>query len=224
MRDFRDAKAMAQTLRAALAAKGFRITVAQSLELIAEAFGAADWNTLSAAIRSEPTGRPDAAPPEGEDGVAAGRLRFSTQLEATLHRAVGLAKARRHEQAMLEHLLLALTDDAEAASVMRACGVDLSGLRARLAGHVDQEPASEAADSGEGPRPSAAFQRVVQRAVIHVQASGRHVVTGAQLLVAIFSEPESKAARFLEEQAMTRVDAVNFMVHGVVKRDRGAAT
>ncbi|WP_333585901.1 ATP-dependent Clp protease ATP-binding subunit ClpA [Phenylobacterium sp.] len=148
---------------------------------------------------------------------------FSRQLEESLHRAVAYANERKHEYATLEHLLLALVDDEEAASVMRACDVDLGALRATLTGYVDNELRSLVVDDGEDAKPTAGFQRVIQRAVIHVQSSGREDVTGANVLVAIFSERESHAAYFLQEQDMTRYDAVNFIAHGIAKK-AGAAT
>ena len=315
MRDFRDAKAMAQSIRAALAAKGHKITIAESLELIAKAFGAADWNTLSAAIKAaepetaaEPLAPPpdnaaaldrvatglgwtdwDAliealrtvspdqpgrraprttplAPPSGNlamdhlavalgwtDGEALaaalrtvspdqpGRRapadgsatatpatptgqRFSSALEATLHRSVALAAERKHGYNTLEHLLLALIDDPDAAAVMEACAADLAAMRATLTRYVDEDlkQLTKMGDLGVGdPAPTAGFHRVIQRSVIHVQSAGRYPVTGANVLVAIFSERESHAAYFLQQHRMNRWDAVNFIAHGV--RKGGAA-
>ena len=143
---------------------------------------------------------------------------FSRQLEESLHRAVAYANERKHEYATLEHLLLALIDDEEAAAVMRACEVDLGSLRGTLTGYVDNELRSLVVDDGEDAKPTAGFQRVIQRAVIHVQSSGREDVTGANVLVAIFSERESHAAYFLQEQDMTRYDAVNYIAHGIAKK------
>ena len=224
MRDFRDAKAMAKTIRATLAANGLKITVSQSLELTAKAFGVADWNTLSAAINADPggpPGNPPVPPPPVADGPSApGRVEFSAELTATLHRAIANANLRRHEQAALEHLLLALAEDSDAAAVLKACDVDLDRLKRELSDHLDASPQTQA---GDGARPTAGFQRVIQRAVLHVQSSGRQSVTGAQVLVALFSEPESHAAHLLNEQAMTRVDAVSVIVHGAVKRGGGEA-
>ncbi|MEO0429272.1 MAG: ATP-dependent Clp protease ATP-binding subunit ClpA [Pseudomonadota bacterium] len=139
-------------------------------------------------------------------------------LEEAIHRAIGLANARRHELATLEHLLLALVDEPDAARVMRACSVDLSDLRATLTRFVDNE-LDTLVFEGEGSEaaPSTGFQRVIQRAAIHVQSSGRSEVTGANVLVAIFNERESHAAFFLQEQDMTRYDAVNYLSHGVAK-------
>ena len=143
---------------------------------------------------------------------------FSRSLENALHRALAIANERQHEYATLEHLLLALIDDSDAAGVMRACNVDLTLLRRNLENYVDTELASLIVDDGEESKPTAGFQRVIQRAVIHVQSSGREEVTGANVLVAIFAERESHAAFFLQEQEMTRYDAVNYISHGIAKR------
>jgi ATP-dependent Clp protease ATP-binding subunit ClpA len=143
---------------------------------------------------------------------------FSRPLEESLHRAVAYANQRKHEYATLEHLLLSLVDDEEAAGVMRACDVDLNALRTTLTNYVDTELRSLVVDDGEDAKPTAGFQRVIQRAVIHVQSSGREEVTGANVLVAIFSERESHAAYFLQEQDMTRYDAVNYIAHGIAKK------
>src|SRR5690606_16545605 len=143
---------------------------------------------------------------------------FSRQLEESLHRAVAYANQRKHEYATLEHLLLSLVDDEDAAGVMRACDVDLGSLRTTLTNYVDNELRSLVVDDGEDAKPTAGFQRVIQRAVIHVQSSGREEVSGANVLVAIFSERESHAAYFLQEQDMTRYDAVNYIAHGIAKK------
>ncbi len=143
---------------------------------------------------------------------------FSRSLEKALHRALAIANERHHEYATLEHLLLALIDDKDAAAVMRACSVDLDTLRRSLEGYIDNELMNLVASHGEESKPTAGFQRVIQRAVIHVQSSGREEVTGANVLVAIFAERESHAAYFLQEQDMTRYDAVNYISHGVAKR------
>ncbi|MDE0590301.1 ATP-dependent Clp protease ATP-binding subunit ClpA [Halocynthiibacter sp. C4] len=143
---------------------------------------------------------------------------FSNTLEAAIHNALGLANARKHELATLEHLLLALIDEPDAAQVMRACSVDLDALRAALEDFIDDDLSSlETTIEGSEAVPTAAFQRVIQRAAIHVQSSGRTEVTGANVLVAIFAERESNAAYFLQEQDMTRYDAVNYIAHGVAK-------
>ncbi|MGI9373164.1 MAG: ATP-dependent Clp protease ATP-binding subunit ClpA [Hyphomicrobiales bacterium] len=143
---------------------------------------------------------------------------FSRSLEDALHRALALANERAQEYATLEHLLLALIDDGDAAAVMRACNVDLDILRKNLENYIDTELATLIIDNGDDSKPTAGFQRVIQRAVIHVQSSGREEVTGANVLVAIFAERESHAAFFLQEQEMTRYDAVNYISHGIAKR------
>ncbi|BBF79986.1 ATP-dependent Clp protease ATP-binding subunit ClpA [Asticcacaulis excentricus] len=143
---------------------------------------------------------------------------FSSALEETLHRAVGHANTHNHEYATLEHLLLALVDDVDAAGVMTACNVDLTKLRTALTAYIETDLKSLVVPHSEEAKPTAGFQRVIQRAVIHVQSSGRDEVTGANVLVAIFSERESHAAFFLQEQEMTRYDAVNYIAHGIAKK------
>jgi ATP-dependent Clp protease ATP-binding subunit ClpA len=143
---------------------------------------------------------------------------FSRSLEQSLHRALALANERHHEYGTLEHLLLALVDDEDAAAVMRACNVDIDKLRRNLVTYVESELESLVTDGSEDSKPTAGFQRSIQRAVIHVQSSGREEVTGAHVLVAIFAERESHAAYFLQEQEMTRYDAVNYLSHGIAKR------
>src|ERR1043165_2894977 len=143
---------------------------------------------------------------------------FSRSLEQSLHRALALANERHHEYATLEHLLLALIDDQDAAAVMRACNVDLDKLRRNLVAYLESELDNLVTDGADDSKPTAGFQRVIQRAVIHVQSSGREEVTGANVLVAIFAERESHAAYFLQEQEMTRYDAVNYISHGIAKR------
>ena len=142
---------------------------------------------------------------------------LSRNLEQTLHRALSLATERHHEYATLEHLLLGLADDTDAATVLRACGVDLDKLRTDLTEFLDKELSGLATDRPGDPKPTAGFQRVVQRAAIHVQSSGKEEVTGANVLVALFSERESHAVYFLQAQDMTRLDAVNFISHGIAK-------
>jgi len=142
---------------------------------------------------------------------------LSRNLEQTLHRALSLASERRHEYATLEHLLLGLAEDTDAATVLKACGVDLDKLRSDLGEFLDKDLAGLATDRPGDPKPTAGFQRVVQRAAIHVQSSGRDEVSGANVLVALFSERESHAVYFLQLQDMTRLDAVNFISHGIAK-------
>ncbi len=142
---------------------------------------------------------------------------LSRNLEQSLHRALAQANQRRHEYATLEHLLLALTEDQDAAAVMRACGVDLEKLRRDLINYLDNELTGLVTNRAGDAKPTAGFQRVLQRAAIHVQSSGREEVTGANVLVAMFSERESHAVYFLQEQDMSRLDAVNYISHGVAK-------
>jgi ATP-dependent Clp protease ATP-binding subunit ClpA len=143
---------------------------------------------------------------------------FSTTLEQAIHSALAQANARRHEFATLEHLLLALVDEPDALRVMQACSVDVDELRQTLLDFIEEDLSNLVTDiEGSEAVPTAAFQRVIQRAAIHVQSSGRTEVTGANVLVAIFAERESNAAYFLQEQDMTRYDAVNYIAHGVAK-------
>ncbi len=143
---------------------------------------------------------------------------FSSTLEQAIHSALALANARRHEFATLEHLLLALVDEPDAERVMKACSVDTEDLRQTLSEFIDDDLSNLVTEiEGSEAVPTAAFQRVIQRAAIHVQSSGRSEVTGANVLVAIFAERESNASYFLQEQDMTRYDAVNFIAHGVAK-------
>ena len=143
---------------------------------------------------------------------------FSNTLEQAIHAALAQANTRRHELATLEHLLLVLIDEPDAARVMQACGVSLVELRRTVEEFIEDDLSTLVTDvEGSEAVPTAAFQRVIQRAAIHVQSSGRTEVTGANVLVAIFAERESNAAYFLQEQDMTRYDAVNFIAHGVAK-------
>jgi len=142
---------------------------------------------------------------------------LSANLEQTLHRALGYANERRHEYATLEHLLLALTEDADAVAVLRACGVELDRLRGEIQDYIDNELSNLITAQLGDAKPTAGFQRVLQRAAIHVQSSGREEVTGANVLVAMFSERESHAVYFLQEQEMSRLDALNYISHGIAK-------
>ena len=142
---------------------------------------------------------------------------LSRELEQTLHRALALAAERNHEYATLEHLLLSLTEDPDSVAVLKACDVDLERLGADLIEFLDKELNEIDNPRNVEPKPTAGFQRVVQRAVIHVQSSGREEVTGANVLVALFSERESHAVYFLQLQDMTRLDAVNYISHGIAK-------
>ena len=143
---------------------------------------------------------------------------LSRSLEQALHHAIKLASDRHHEYATLEHLLLALMDDADAGQVMKACNVDTEALRKAVQKYVDEELITLVIEDGEEAKPTTGFQRVVQRAVLHVQNSGRDEVTGANVLVALFTERESHAVYFLQEQNMNRLDAVSYISHGIAKR------
>jgi ATP-dependent Clp protease ATP-binding subunit ClpA len=142
---------------------------------------------------------------------------LSRDLEKSLHRALSLATDRRHEFATLEHLLLALTEDSDAIAVLKACGVDVEKLSGDLIGFLNEELESLVTETPVEAKPTTGFQRVIQRAVLHVQSSGRSEVTGANVLVAIFSERESHAVYFLQEQEMSRYDAVNYISHRIAK-------
>ena len=143
---------------------------------------------------------------------------FSSSLEKSIHSALKLANERNHELATLEHLLLALLDEKDASNVLNACNVNIELLRSNIENFLNNELGSLVTEvEGSEAVPTTGFQRVIQRAAIHVQSSGRNEVTGANVLVAIFAERESHAAFFLQEQEMTRYDAVNFIAHGVSK-------
>ncbi|WP_277969401.1 ATP-dependent Clp protease ATP-binding subunit ClpA [Sphingomonas echinoides] len=142
---------------------------------------------------------------------------FASALETTLHKALEAASSRRHEYATLEHLLLALIDDEHASKVMQSCGVDTAELTSTVKHYLDTELEALKVDAATDPSPTSGFQRVVQRAILHVQSSGRDEVTGANVLVALFSERESYAVYFLQQQDMSRLDAVSFISHGVGK-------
>ncbi|MAM67467.1 MAG: ATP-dependent Clp protease ATP-binding subunit ClpA [Rhodospirillaceae bacterium] len=142
---------------------------------------------------------------------------LSRNLEKSLHRALSHANERNHEYATLEHLLMALTEDQDAIAVLKACGVDIDKLGDDLKTYLDDELSNLVVEGHDDPKPTASFQRVVQRAAIHVQSSGRQEVTGANVLVAMFSERESHAVYYLQEQDMSRFDAVNYISHGIAK-------
>src|ERR1700709_1992196 len=142
---------------------------------------------------------------------------FASALDTPLHKALEAASSRRHEYATLEHLLLALIDDEHASKVMSACGVELDDLRTTVANYLEHELDALKVDKATDPSPTSGFQRVVQRAILHVQSSGRDEVTGANVLVALFSERESYAVYFLQQQDRSRLDAVSFISHGVGK-------
>jgi len=142
---------------------------------------------------------------------------LSRNLEQTLHKALTEATERTHEYATLEHLLMALTVDQDAMAVLRSCGVGIDEIKEKLRQYLDTELNYLKTDEPDEAKPTTAFQRVLQRAAIHVQSSGREEVTGANVLVALFSERESHAVYYLQEQDMTRFDAVNYISHGIAK-------
>ena len=143
---------------------------------------------------------------------------LSRSLEQALHHAIKLASERHHEYATLEHLLLALMDDADASQVMKACNVGMDALKKSVQKYIDEDLSTLVLDDSEEAKPTTGFQRVVQRAVLHVQNSGRDEVTGANVLVALFTERESHAVYFLQEQNMNRLDAMSYISHGIAKR------
>ena len=149
---------------------------------------------------------------------------FSPILEETIHRALTVASDRKHELATLEHLLFALLDDTDAQAVIKACDVDIDALRSDIAQYLDEDLQSLVVEEFEEARPTAGFHRVIQRAVIHVQSSGREEVTGANALVALFAERESHAVYFLQERDMTRYDAVNYISHGIGKNGEASVS
>jgi hypothetical protein len=214
---------MAHTLRAGLATKGHKVTNSESLELIAQAFGVADWNTLSASIREETAGpRNNATTPPQRSAFLAHPINesgpaFSTEFWSTLDRALAYANHRKHEYTTLEHLLLALTDDVDALAVMSACEVDLGTLKEHLANYIDNDLKRIVIDNGGDTKPSVAFGRVMRCAEGFALGRGRPALTGAEVLVPIFFEKLSPAARLLGRQDMTRQDAVNFIIHGIAK-------
>ncbi len=143
---------------------------------------------------------------------------LSKELETVLNDAFRTARSRRHEFITVEHLLLALLDDSAALTVLTACGVDIEALRGDLVEFIDSTtPLLGDEDDGRDTQPTLGFQRVLQRAVFHVQSSGKREVSGANILVAIFSEQEAQAVYFLKSQDVSRLDVVNFITHGIAK-------
>src|SRR6056300_1145370 len=145
---------------------------------------------------------------------------LSKELESVLNDAFRTARARRHEFITVEHLLLALLEDSAALTVLTACSVSIEELRGDLVEFIDSTtPLLGEEEDGRDTQPTLGFQRVLQRAVFHVQSSGKQEVTGANILVAIFSEQESQAVYFLKSQDVSRLDIVNFITHGIAKDD-----
>ena len=145
---------------------------------------------------------------------------ISDELEKTLHRAQNFAHSLNHQYMTLEHLLCSIIDDIDAKKVFDACEVDLSKLKNDVETFVKNNLKELITDNKNDARPTLGFQRVIQRAVIHVQSSGKEEANGANVLVAIFSERESHAVYFLQQQNLNRLDVVNFISHGVAKNSR----
>jgi Sigma-70, region 4/Clp amino terminal domain, pathogenicity island component/Glyoxalase superfamily protein len=200
MRDFRDAKAMAHTLRASLASKGMKVTLGQSLELIAEIFSLPDWNTLAAAIRRGAlTTDTEATQPRHANIVWASG--FTRECDLTLNRALAHAKERRHEFATLEHLLLALLDDPDASAAMKVCEVDLQGLRQAATTYIDEKLKTSVMIDDRETTPTVAFRRVIHLATVR---NLKGETSGLDVLAWMFRETESPAVWLLSEQGMSR--------------------
>ncbi len=148
---------------------------------------------------------------------------IAQELEVSLHMAFVEARQKRHEFITVEHLLLALLDNPSAAEVLRACAADREELRREVAGFIDQHTPTVAGDGEIDTQPTLGFQRVIQRAILHVQSSGKKEVNGANVLVAIFGEKDSHAVYFLQKQGISRLDVVNFISHGITKTPQPAS-
>jgi Clp amino terminal domain, pathogenicity island component/Glyoxalase superfamily protein len=218
-----------------LAANGISLKQTHAYEALAQTLGYANWNTLQALLSATPlmeseaspaaraltdkqTAHTDESPMEERRAVEGARKpRLSPSLEQSIYRAIGLGTERHHEYAALEHLLLSLTDDKDAASVLLACHINMDQLRNELTDYIDSKLDSLVTAVPGTTKPTTAFQRVVQRAVLRNMISGRDEITGANVVVALFSEPESFALNILQQQGMTRVDAEKYIVHGPAK-------
>ena len=142
---------------------------------------------------------------------------LSKELEYSLNQAFKEARAKRHEYMTVEHLLLSLLDNPTAARVLRACGADAARLRQEIGTFIDETTPLIQGDTSRETQPTLGFQRVLQRAVFHVQSAGKKEVTGANVLVALFSEQDSQAVYLLNQQDITRLDVVNYISHGISK-------
>jgi len=142
---------------------------------------------------------------------------IAQELEVSLHMAFMDARQKRHEFITVEHLLLAMLDNPSAAEVLRACGINMDELRKKLSDFIEEHAPKVEGEGEVDTQPTLGFQRVIQRAILHVQSSGKKEVTGANVLVAIFGEKDSHAAFFLDQQGITRLDVVNFISHGIAK-------
>ncbi len=148
---------------------------------------------------------------------------IAQELEVSLHMAFVEARQKRHEFITVEHLLLALLDNPTAAEVLRACGANLDELRKQLSQHIAEQTPRIGTEREVDTQPTLGFQRVIQRAILHVQSSGKKEVTGANVLVAIFGEKDSHAVYFLQQQGITRLDVVNYISHGITKTPQAQA-
>jgi len=229
------AKEAAARLREFLAADGVGLKQTHAYEALARTLGYANWNTLQALLNAAPLSEsepsPAAATPADTQAertdeelaaeqrpVEKGRIPIlSRNLEQSLHRAISLASERHHEYATLEHLLLSLTEDQDAASVFLACNMDIEQLRKELTEYINSKLDQLVTTAPGAPKPTTGFQRAVQRAVLHIQNSGRDETNSGDVVVSLFTERESSAVDFLQRQGMTRLDAVNYIVHGLAK-------
>jgi ATP-dependent Clp protease ATP-binding subunit ClpA len=146
---------------------------------------------------------------------------IAQELEVTLHMAFMEARQKRHEFISVEHLLLAMLDNPSASEVLRACGANIDALREQLTRFVDEHTPKVGGSDEVDTQPTLGFQRVIQRAILHVQSSGKKEVTGANVLVAVFGEKDSHAVYFLTQQGVTRLDVVNYLSHGISKTPQG---
>ncbi len=149
---------------------------------------------------------------------------IAQELEVTLHMAFMDARQKRHEFISVEHLLLAMLDNPSAAEVLRACGANLDQMREQIGKFIDEHTPRVAGEAEVDTQPTLGFQRVIQRAILHVQSSGKKEVTGANVLVAVFGEKDSHAVYFLSQQGITRLDIVNFISHGITKTPQSEPT
>ncbi len=142
---------------------------------------------------------------------------IAQELEVSLHMAFMDARQKRHELITVEHLLLAMLDNPSASEVLNSCGANLDKLREDVVGHIEEHTPKVGGKDDVDTQPTLGFQRVIQRAMLHVQSSGKKEVTGANVLVAIFGEKDSHAVYFLHQQGIARLDVVNFIAHGIAK-------
>ena len=222
------AKEAVARLRQFLAANGISLKQTHAYEALAQTLGYANWNTLQALLNTTATpeneASPEAAalaflPPAVRAEMQDARERFrrsrlTPSLEQSLHRAISLATERHHEYATLEHLLLSLTEEQDAASVILGCHVDMDQLRKELTNHIDRKLEHLVTNVPGAAKPTTTFQHVVQRAILYISKLGRDEINGANVLVALFTEVESHAVHFLRQQGMTRIDAENYIANG----------